>query len=237
MSKKPLVIIVGADKGGVGKTQVCRALRAYFDRPDLICRQRPRVLDGQYPRGDLAQFAPDAQVINVTNVADQMNIFDTLEGVTIVDIAAGLLGYMLKACDDAMLFEDVKNGTLNMVLLHVLGPSISSLDEIGDAVRMLGTSAKHFVVKNHINETNFFEWDQNSQHAASLRALANVTIDVPHLNTVANEAVQQAQSPFLAFVESSASRTLRGHVAKWLKQVFSEFDRVGLGELIAAAVE
>lgn len=231
----PLVIIVGADKGGVGKTQICRALRAYFDRPDLKNTPRPRTLDGQYPRGDFAQFCPGAQVINVTDVADQMKIFDTIEGVTIVDIAAGLLGYMLSACDNAMLFEDVKAGKLNLALLHVLGPSVSSLDEISDAIRMLGVSAKHLIVKNHINETNFFEWDQNSQYATSLRALESVTISVPHLNTVANEAVQQAQAPFLSFVESNASRTLRGHVAKWLKSTFDEFDRVGMGQLIHQA--
>jgi hypothetical protein len=231
----PLVIIVGADKGGVGKTQVCRALRSYFDRPDLQDLPRPRALDGQYPRGDLVQFHSEAEIINITDVAGQMRIFDALEGVTIVDIAAGQLGAMLRACDDARLFEDVKKGTLRLALLHVLGPSISSMDEIKDAIAMLGTSATHFIVKNHINETNFFEWDHESQYAAALRQLANVTIDVPHLNTVANEAVQQAKTSFLSFVASDASRTLRGHVAKWLEKVFGEFDRVGLGALVRGA--
>lgn len=228
----PLVIIVGADKGGVGKTQVCRLLRDYLEKPEFKEFPLPRLLDGQFPRGDLSKFHPDAQVINITSIADQMKIFDTLDGVTIVDIAAGHLGFMLEACDKAMLFEDVKNGTLRMALLHVLGPSISSLDEIGDAIKMLGTSAKHFVVKNHINETNFFEWDQDSQHAKSLRALEHVTINIPHLTTVANEAVQQAQEAFVRFAASKASRTLRGHVVSYLDAAFAEFDRVGLGEMI-----
>ncbi|MBV9984511.1 hypothetical protein [Bradyrhizobium sp.] len=231
----PLVVIVGADKGGVGKTQVCRALRSYFDRPDMQDLPRPRTLDGQFPRGDLVQFHPEAEIINITDVAGQMRIFDTLEGVTLVDIAAGQLGTMLHACDEARLFEDVKTGTLRLALLHVLGPSISSMDEIKHAISMLGTSATHFIVKNHINETNFFDWDQDSQYAASLRALANITIDVPHLNTVANEAVQQAKTSFLSFVASDGSRTLRGHAARWVEKVFGEFDRVGLGTLIRGA--
>lgn len=233
----PLIIVVGADKGGVGKTQICRALLDYLKRPLLKNCPGPRVLDAQYPRGDLKQFCAEAEVINVTDVAGQMKIFDTLEGVTVVDIAAGLLGTMLRACDDARLFEDVKNGTLRMVLLHVLGPSISSLDEIGDAIRMLGTSATHFIVKNHINETTFFEWDHDSQYAASLRELANITISVPHLTTVANEAVQQSKSSFLDFVASQASRTLRGHVAKWLETSWAEFDRVELGRMVRDTFE
>ncbi len=228
----PLVIIVGADKGGVGKTQVCRLLRDYLEKPELKDFPRPRLRDGQFPRGDLSKFHPDARVMNITSITDQMEIFDTLEGVTIVDIAAGQLVYMLEACDSARLFDDVRNGTLRLALLHVLGPSISSLDEIGDAIRMLGTSAKHFVVKNHINETNFFEWDQDSKYVASLRALEHVTIKIPHLTTIANEAVQQAQMPFVEFASGKGSRTLRGHVVNYLTSAFAEFDRVGLGQMI-----
>jgi hypothetical protein len=152
--------------------------------------------------------------------------------VTIVDIPAGLLGYTLKACDEARLLDDVKSGALRMALLHVLGPSISSLDEIGDALALLGTSAKHLIVKNHINETEFFEWDKDSQYAQSLRALADVTIEVPHLDTTSNEAVQQAKTSFIGFAGGTASRTLRGRVAKWLDRTWIGFDKVGLGKMI-----
>ncbi len=228
----PLIILTGADKGGVGKTHVCRAVRDYMETPGLKALPRPRLLDGQFPRGDLIQFCPGAEVINITDIADQMKVFDALSGVTIVDIPAGLLGFTLKACDDARLLDDVKDGSLRMALLHVLGPSVSSLDEIAEATAMLGASARHFIVKNHINETNFFEWDQNSSYARSLRALADVTISVSHLDTVSNEAVQQAKLPYIEFVGGMASRTLRGRVAKWLERTCTEFDRVGLGRLI-----
>ena len=142
------------------------------------------------------------------------------------------------------MFEEVRKGNLDLALLHVLGPSVSSMDQIEDAILLLGTNAKHFIVKNHINETNYFEWDEHSKYAASLRALANVTIDIPHLNTTANEAVQQAKMPFLDFVACEKfpdgqknSRTLRGHVAKFLSLIFPEFDRVGLKQLILATNE
>jgi hypothetical protein len=228
----PLIILIGADKGGVGKTHVTRALRDYMDTPPQKDFPRPRLLDGQFPRGDLHNFHPEAEIINITDISDQMKVFDTLGGVTMVDIPAGLLGFTLAACDEARLLDDVRSGALRMALLHVLGPSISSLDEIGEAVAMLGTSAQHFIVKNHINETNFFEWDKDSTYAASLRALANVTIEVPHLDTTTNEAVQQARTSFIGFAGGTASRTLRGRTAKWLDKTWSGFDKVGLGRLI-----
>lgn len=236
----PLIIVVGADKGGVGKTTVTRALHSWMDTPAMAQLPRPRVLDGQYPRGDLASFCPGAAIVNVTDITDQMQIFDTLDGVTIIDIPAGQLGLMLRACDEARLLEDVKAGALRMALLHVLGPSLSSLDEIGEATAMLGTAARHFIVKNYINETKFFEWDTSSQYAATLRALSPVTIEIPHLATEAAEAVQQAKMPFIDFCRADngpdgrpRSRTLRGHVARWLDRSWAGFDRVGLGTLIA----
>jgi hypothetical protein len=228
----PLIILVGSEKGGSGKSMTTRALRDYMDTPPQINLPRPRLLDGQFPRGDLIQFNHDAEIINITDISDQMKIFDALSGVTMVDLPAGLLSYTLKACDEARLLDDVKSGALRMALLHVLGPSISSLDEIADAVALLGTSAKHFIVKNHINESNFFEWDKDSSYAKSLRALADVTIEVPHLDTVSNEAVQEAKTTFIGFAGSGASRTLRGRVAKWLDKTWSGFDKVGLGRLI-----
>lgn len=236
----PLVILVGADKGGVGKTQVCRALRDYMDTPRRKDLPRPRLFDGQHPRGDLVNFRHDAEVINITDIGDQMKIFDTLEGVTIVDIPAGQLGWTLKACDAARLLDDVRSGSLRMALLHVLGPSVSSLDEIKDAIEMLGVSAKHFIVKNHINETNFFEWDANSTHAQRLRTLADVTIEIPHLDTLPNEAVQAAGQSFVDFIAGGIdpvtgkprSRVQRGHVAQWLEKSWTGFDKVGLGAMI-----
>lgn len=228
----PLVIVVGADKGGVGKTQTCRALRDYMYTPARKELPRPRLFDGQHPRGDLVNFCPEAEIVNITDIADQMKIFDTLDGVTMVDIPAGQLGSTLQACDAARLLDDVRNGSLRMALLHVLGPSVSSLDEIKDAIAMLGSSAKHFIVKNHINETNFFEWDKDSSHAASLRALAKVTIEIPHLDTVPNEAVQAAQQPFIGFIGGNYSRTQRGHVLQWLEKTWRGFDKVGIGAMI-----
>lgn len=250
----PLIIIVGADKGGVGKTQVTRALCDYLETPAFndMPRPRARVLDSQAPKGDLARFyVPDAEIINIKSVQDQMKVFDALAGVTIVDLAAGELGYTIRALDEVRLLDDVRAGILRVALLHVLGPSISSISEIGDAVAALGTTAKHYIVKNAINETTYFEWDQDSRYAQSLRALEGVTISVPHLETTANEAVQKfagdveatataagGKTPGLSFIQFAAgdsSRTLRGHVARWLDRTWSSFDRVGLGELIKAS--
>jgi hypothetical protein len=233
MSRTPLIILAGADKGGVGKTQVCRAVCDYLRTPAFSGLPSPRVLDGQHPKGDLKRFEISAEIVNLESVRDQMKVFDALADVTIVDIAAGQLTLVLRAFEEARMFDDVRAGNLRIVLLHVLGPSVSSLSEISDAIAALGNAAAHFVVKNHTNEGDF-EWDEHSDYAKSLKALESVTINVPYLDSIANIEVQATGGTFVGFASSSASRVLRGRVAKWLDRTWSSFDRVGLGKIIAA---
>ena len=95
---KPAVILIGADKGGVGKTTVARTLLDYFG-----AYQTPtRAFDTEWPRGTLKRFQPDVtEVVDVTSVPDQMKIFDTLRSaearVTVIDVRAGRLSSTLQA--------------------------------------------------------------------------------------------------------------------------------------------
>ena len=98
---KPVVILVGADKGGVGKTTVTRTLLDYF-----VAHNVPtRAFDTESPRGTLKRFHPDiTEVVDVSTIADQMKIFDTLGDalakVTVIDVRAGLLSTVLRALRD-----------------------------------------------------------------------------------------------------------------------------------------
>src|ERR1700738_2821481 len=93
---KPVVIVVGADKGGVGKTTVSRTPLDYFNAKNLPTR-------AFYPesaRGTLKRFHPDlTEIVDMTTTADQMKIFDTLNAVspsvTVIDVRAGLLSQAL----------------------------------------------------------------------------------------------------------------------------------------------
>ena len=73
---KHSMILVGADKGGVGKTTLSRALLDYLERNNVLVR----AFDTENPRGTLNRFYPTkATIIDLANVADQMRILDTME--------------------------------------------------------------------------------------------------------------------------------------------------------------
>jgi hypothetical protein len=236
---KPIVILVGADKGGVGKTTITRTLLDYF-----VANSVPtRAFDTESPRGTLKRFHPDVtEVVDVTTIPDQMKIFDTLANVdatvTVIDVRAGLLSTTLRALRDIGFLDIVKKGQVTFAVFHILGPSIASLDEIAETAAFVG-DAKYFLVKNHVNNTPFFEWDPATYDSYFHKIKDAVEISIPHLNEMACEQVEVASVPFLTFVANKGpagdtanySFVLRGYVRHWLGNVWSEYDRVKLKEI------
>ncbi len=230
MTDVACLIIVGADKGGVGKTTVARALLDFLERRGIPVR----AFDGQNPNGDLVRFAASAEIVDLRRLEDQVRIFDAVgEKPTLLDLPAGMLSPTLHALDDAKLLDDVRRGVLRLILLHVLGPSMSSISEVASLAKQIG-AARHFLVKNFINETRFFEWDRSSAQDY-WRSMAASTISVPMLPELAAEVMQKRGGSFSAFVNDvSESRVLRGRVETWLEQTEAEFARVRLHDLLAS---
>ena len=239
---KPTVILVGADKGGVGKTTVSRTLLDYF----MAHEQPVRAFDTEAPRGTLKRFHPDVtEVVDITSTSDQMKIFDTLSAadsqITVIDIRAGLLSVTLRALSDIGFLDAAKKQQLNFVVFHILGPTVSSLEEIAETARFTG-DATYFLVKNFINNTTFFEWDPATYNTYFRKLKSAQEITIPKLNEMASEQVELAAVPYVSFVANKLgngqaaaySFVLRGYVRHWLGNVWAEYDRVKLLDVIEA---
>jgi hypothetical protein len=233
---KPAVIIVGADKGGVGKTTVTRTLLDYFSTHNVLTR----AFDTEAPRGTLKRFHPVmTEIVDMNSVSDQMRIIDTLSTaevkLSVIDVRAGLLSTTLVALRDMGFLEAVKEKQFTLGVFHILGASISSLDEIAETSGFVG-DASYFLVKNHVNETSFFDWDPAIYKAYFKRIKDAVELTVPKLNEMAFEQVELAGVSFSSFATNKRANNdpatysfvLRGYVRNWLSQVFAEYDRIGL---------
>ena len=241
-SVKPTVILVGADKGGVGKSTVARFILDYLGQN----RIRARAFDTEAPRGTLYHFHPDeTTIVDLTATSDQMKIFDTLmsspQRVSLIDVRAGGLTPVLGTLEEIGFFDAVKAGEFGFVLLHVLGPSLSSLDEI-DIVAPYVRDADYFIVKNHVNDSTFFEWDPqtHSKYFEDVNAVGEIT--VPQLDAQAYEKVELASTPFSTFVADRTAKgqpahypfVLKGKVLSWLHRVAEAFEDAGILDLIDA---
>ena len=233
---KPTLILVGADKGGVGKTTISRSLLDYFARKNVLTR----AFDTENPRGSLRRFYPgNTEVIDLSNVAHQMKVLDTMETanvpVTVVDLKAGNLSYALDVFERIGVLEAARNGQFNLGLFHVVGPSIASLDEIGEIARYL-SGIQYVLTRNFINETNFFEWDEATHKKYFAQISKAHEINIPKLNEMAYEQVDLAGVTFKDFIDNKAadghagkfSFVLRGYVRKWCNEIDDEYARVAL---------
>jgi hypothetical protein len=238
---KPTVIVIGADKGGVGKTTVARTLLDYFKTHEIPTR----AFDTETPKGTLQRFHPDiSEIVDVTTIAGQMRIFDTVSdsAVTVIDVRAGLLSSTLRALRDISFLDTAKEGQLTFIVFHILGSSIASLDEI-EEIADLTTGGKHFLVKNFINDTSFFEWDQATQKSYFKKSRYAEEITVPKLGEMVYEQVELASVPFTTFIANKSqsgetanySFVLRGYLRHWLSQVWDEYDRVKVKDIVANA--
>ena len=231
---KPSVLLVGADKGGVGKTTITRTVLDYLAAKNVLVR----AFDTEHPRGTLKRFHPDvAEVVDITSTPDQMKIIDTLATsevkVSVIDVRAGLLAGTLKAFTDIGFFDAVEAGEFNFGLFHVLGPSVASLDEIND-VYPYTQGRNYFLVKNFINEASYFDWHPQIYEEYFQKFKDKVPmVNIPKLNELAYEQVELAGVPFSTFIKNrnghgqpaSNSLVLRGYVRTWLNNISEEYDR------------
>lgn len=242
---KPAVIVVGADKGGVGKTTVSRTVLDYFSANNVPTR----AFDTESPRGTLKRFHPEiTEIVDVTSTSDQMKIFDTLNSanasVTVIDVRAGLLSPTLASLRDIGFLDAAQSGQITFAVFHILGPSIASLDEIAETAGFMN-GAKYFLVKNFINNTSFFEWDQSTYNSYFHKIKDATELTIPKLNEMAYEQVEVASVPFLKFVANKGPRdeaanysfVLRGYVRHWLSNVWGEFDRIKLTDIVGKEKE
>ncbi len=233
---KHTLILVGADKGGVGKTTVARALLDFLARKNILAR----AFDTENPRGTLKRFYPRiTEIIDLDSVSDQMKLLDTIETsavkVTVVDLKAGNLSTALDIFDRIGVLDAAAAGEFDLALIHVVGPAIASLDEMNEVTQYTKDMA-YVVAKNFINETNFFEWDDRTYQKYFAKLQDAREIEVPKLNEMAYEQVDLAGVTFSDFIANQNAKggagdfsfVLRGYVRKWIADLDAEWGHLDM---------
>jgi hypothetical protein len=159
-------------------------------------------------------------------------------------VRAGLLSSTLRALRDISFLDAAKEGQLTFIVFHVLGPSITSLDEIEETAS-LTTGGRHFLVKNFINGASFFDWDEAIQKSYFNKSRYVEEITVPRLREMAYEQVELASIPFTTFIANKSrsgeagnySFVLRGYVRHWLGQVWDEYERIRFKNIVTGEAD
>lgn len=233
---KPTLVIVAAQKGGVGKTTTARLLCHWL----ADTKRQHAAFDAEFPAGSLARFYPKVtEVVDTAKVADQARIFDTLadarEGtVLVLDLRAGTFFDVLTLMEDLHIFRDAREGAYRLVFLHVLGSSVESVAEIDETLKRF-SGATHVAVRNVASGASMARWDASRTREEFL-AGGGVEIEIPPLDPMAYQAVDDTSATFRDYVENknadgsdaSNSYTLRAYVRRWLLLAMTQLDRLGL---------
>jgi hypothetical protein len=219
---KSKFVVVGADKGGVGKTTVSRILMDYFKGQGMDVR----AFDNEDPKGNLRRFHPSrTEIVNMLKSDDQVKVFDKIaqSPVTLLDLRAGMLSKTLAILADVGLLQLVDDGMLDVAVFHVIGNSVASFAEIDETAAVL-KGAQHFVVKNHTNEGDFFAGIDSVQKGGLNKATA--VIEIPMLDASAAQHIDASNLPFVDFIADAAGQsfTMRGHARTWLAKCFAGVD-------------
>lgn len=211
---KPTVYIVGADKGGVGKTTITRVLLDYLTTNGI----EYKAYDTQQPDGGLKQFFPNAELVDLSKSDDQVKVFDSLAPayVTVIDIQANGLRPSLALLSEIGFLDLAKQDKLRVVTLHVIGPGAQSLSEVQPIMDALQGS-QYIPVANHINDTDYTAPDN--------------ALNIPKLDELAAKAVDAASQSFATYVAANPGKVLSGKVRNWEGRVFEQFNAAKLNVL------
>lgn len=224
----PMLMLVGANKGGVGKTTVCRLLLEHLNAPGMGYK----VYDSESPRGSLVRFWADAKIVDLSRTQDRMEVLDGVAHapVTVVDVRAGSMIALLRTASDLGLLEDAAADRMRLTVVHVLGPSVDSLGEAAEVASFMATGSRHYLVKNSVTDETF-EWEHGSQRWAFDAIAPSGVISVPHLDGVTREATDMRGGTFGAFErDERLSMVQRRTLRKWLRDVGEQLDFVKLGD-------
>ena len=175
-----------------------------------------------------------------------MKIFDTLNAaspsVTVIDVRAGLLSPALASLRDIGFLDAAKAGPDHLCRVPYPRP----LDRLAGRDRRdreFHAGRQIFPGEELHQRHQFFQWDQATYNSYFHRIKDATELTIPKLNEMAYEQVEVSSVPFLKFVANKGTHdeaanysfVLRGYVRHWLANVWSEFDRIKLTDLVGAA--
>ena len=219
------VILVGGDKGGVGKSAVARALSDY-----LYAHGRDHIAyDGDDVNPTFLRFFPKAERLYTKSVKGFEPLINNLESETpcqLVDLGGGTSIMLGKFADHTGFIALAEKMGAKIALMFVLAPGVDSVNLLKIISEQYGNRLQYIIARSEAIPGNWDLW-QGSKTREKLLAAGATEITIPALDPDAFSAVDRYS---LGWRVAASDRRLtlasRAKVFRWIEKVHGEFDRV-----------
>jgi len=228
------ILLIGGEKGGVGKSLVSRALAQYF-----IDHSMPFVgFDTDRSHGALMRFYADyASPILI----DRYEALDHIVEVAVeqsglrvlVDLAAQTHAPLVAWMDDSGVLDLARENGLQITYWHVMDTGRDSVDLLRQILERFQDRLNYVVVRNQLRGNDFSNLEKSGL-LDRLSDLGGRVIEVKQLHQSVIQKIDAKDSSFWAAKQSGTEFGAglglmeRQRLKTWMNHVFAEFSAAGV---------
>jgi len=225
---------IGGEKGGVGKSLVARTLAQY-----MIDRNMPFLgFDTDRSHGALMRFYSGYASPVLVDRYESLDAIveaavDQPERRILVDLAAQTNDPLVKWMDESGVLNLADEMNVGITYWHVMDSGKDSVDLLKKLLDRFGKELRYVLVRNQVRGNNFSVLEQSGEQARAMELGAQV-VSVRHLHDGVINKIDATNSSFWAAKNTAGLENAglglmdRQRVKMWLREVYREFDTVGV---------
>jgi len=227
---KSSILLIGGEKGGVGKSLVSRALAQYF----IDCSVPFVGFDTDRSHGALMRFYSDyASPVLIDRYEALDHIVETAveqPGIRVlVDLAAQTHAPLVAWMDDSGVLDLAQENDLRITYWHVMDTGRDSVDLLRQVLDRFQDRLNYVVVRNQLRGNDFSNLEKSGL-LDRLSSLGGRVVEMKQLHQSVIQKIDAKDRSFWAAKQSSAEYGAglglmeRQRLKTWMNHVFAEFN-------------
>jgi hypothetical protein len=214
------VILIGGDKGGVGKSCVARVTNEFFENKGV-----PAIAyDGDSTNPTFTRFCPKAIRLDTRHVKGFEPLINNLEAPEshqIVDLGAGTSAILEQFADHTGFIDMAEQMRAKITFIFVLAPSADSIGLLKRLSEAYGQKFQYLIVRNNAIPGTWQLWEESKTRARILNELGGREITMPALDAETFSAIDKTSVSFMtAATDKRLPLALRSYVFRWQQKMF-----------------
>lgn len=222
------IILVGGDKGGVGKSTVARAIADYFFAKGISFSG----FDGDDTNPTFLRFVEGSGRIHTKSVKGFEPLINGLESDAthqLVDLGAGTSIMLSQFCDQTGFLDLAKEYGARILIVFVLAPSADSINLLKTLAEQYGDRVTYIIARSNSTSGTWDLWESSKARKRLLDELKAVEITIPMLDAESFSLVDRYSLRWASAVsDKRLPLACRSYIHRWLAKVSTEFEKAKL---------